>query len=135
MVLSESKNCPYGQNFQYISNEASCVRCLVAVASVSHLNISFEGLMLFNAVEVKVLHNIVIKELLKKKAQAIFSMLLAFQLNSTLKKNFHTLSAMCFSVSYKLLGQILASRVSNTTLANVLFSNLAVQRGASNKFC
>lgn len=131
MLLSESKNCPYGQHFQYISKEAYCVRCLVTVASVSHLNISFEGLMLFNAVEVKVLHNIVIKELLKKKAQAIFSMLLAFQLNSTLKK----LSAMCFSVSYKLLGQILASRVSNTTLANVLFSNLAVQRGASNKFC
>lgn len=66
MVLSESKNCPLDQNFQYISKEASCVRCLVAVASVSHLSISFEGLMLFNAVEVKVLHNIVIKELPKK---------------------------------------------------------------------
>lgn len=72
MVLSESKNCPFGQNFQYISKEASCVRCLVAVASVSHLNISFEGLMLFNAVEVKVLHNIVIKELLENRHRLFF---------------------------------------------------------------
>lgn len=66
MVLSESKNRPSHQNFQYISKEASRVRCLVAVASVSHLSISFEGLILFNAVEAKVLRNIVIKELPKK---------------------------------------------------------------------
>lgn len=109
------------------------MRCLVAVASVSHVNISFEGLMLFSAVEVKVL----VQRKPPKYAEVNFSVLLAFQFNSTLEKkkiflNFRTLSV---NVSYKLLGQNVASRVSNTTLANVFFSNLAVQRGASNKFC